>query len=565
MPQTLPAAHFSNVKAETPALDEVTSEYGRLEAAWEAAADAQARISVYTRWDELRRQLGTWEALTTLRFDQDTRNPVHKAAREFRDELSPKLTALENQMKRRLLSSPNRKDLEARIGGHAFALWDADLTAFSPAIEADLTEEARLGAQYVELIAGAQLALNGKTVNLAGVEPFAQSPDRDVRHRAQQTKWEYFTRHGSEFDRIYDELVTLRHSMARKLGFENFIGLGYKRMHRVDYDQRDVERYRDQVARDVVPLAIEIMQRRAKRLGLSALSFWDEQIFDPSGNPTPQGNHDWIVQRGLEVMSEMDPSLGEFYGMMVDKGLLDLVTRDGKAGGGYCTSFPNYGLPYIFANFNGTHGDVHVLIHEMGHAFQDWQSRALPAYDYLWPSSESAEIHSMSMEYLASPYVERFFGTDGARYREQQLADAILFLPYGVAIDHFQHLVYADPQASPQQRHAMWQQMEARYLPWRDYGDLSYLAKGGLWQAKEHTYRAPFYYIDYTLALCCALQFWIRSRQDFPKAMADYIALCRRGGEAAFRDLARSANLVSPFEDGALAAVVAEARAELVS
>ncbi|HEV2037759.1 MAG TPA: M3 family metallopeptidase, partial [Candidatus Eremiobacteraceae bacterium] len=219
--------------------------------------------------------------------------------------------------------------------------------------------------------------------------------------------------------------------------------------------------------------------------------------------------------------------------------------------------------PYIFANFNGTHGDVHVLVHEMGHAFQDWKSRRLPAYDYLTPTYESAEIHSMSIEYLTSPFMEQFFGSDAERYRRQQLEEGLVFLPYGVAVDHFQHLIYAAPDATPEERHRMWRLMETRYMPWRRYGDLEYWAKGGMWQAKQHIYQVPFYYIDYALAMCCALQFWARSRADYQDAVADYVALCARGGEAPFKELVHSANLASPFEEGALARVADEARSAL--
>lgn len=167
----------------------------------------------------------------------------------------------------------------------------------------------------------------------------------------------------------------------------------------------------------------------------------------------------------------------------------------------------------------------------------------------------------MSLEYLSWPEMERFFGDDADAYRREHLLDALLFLPYGVAVDHFQHLVYAQPSATPAERHAMWQDVERRYLPWRAYGDLGYASRGGLWQEKRHIYVAPFYYIDYTLALCCALQFWVRAQTDRAEALDAYVRLCGRGGEAPFGELVRSAGLRSPFEPGALADVIAAAAA----
>ena len=110
-----------------------------------------------------------------------------------------------------------------------------------------------------------------------------------------------------------------------------------------------------------------------------------------------------------------------------------------------------------------------------------------------------------------------------------------------VCVDHFQHEIYAHPEASPAERHAMWARLEKIYLPWADYGDLAFLSKGGRWQAKPHIYGSPFYYIDYTLAQCCAMQFWVKSRRDYAGTMEAYVALCARGGSAPFQDLVRSA------------------------
>ncbi|MDE2571760.1 MAG: M3 family oligoendopeptidase [bacterium] len=554
---------FSEIRVETPTLEGVRDVYAQINAALDRASTPQERQAAIRRWDELRRSLNAWESMANLNFEQDSRNQAYKAARDYCDELSPKLTAFDVELKRRLLADAQRPQLEQSFGRTAFALWEADVTAFEPAIEQELVQESRLSAQYTEIIASAQIAFDGKQLNLAGLAPYREDADRPTRHRAELAFWRFYGDNRAELDRIYDELVKLRHTMARKLGYENYISLGYKRMHRIDYDQRDVERYRDQIAHEVVPLAQRVIERRAQRLDLERAMFWDERIADPRGNARPKGDLPWIMARCQEAFTQMHPELAAFFRLMTDGHFIDMENRPGKAGGGFCTSFPTAGMPFIFGNFNGTAHDVEVLVHEMGHAFQSYRSRALPLSDYLWPTSESAEIESMGLEYLAHPQMERFFGKDAERFREEHLSDAFLFLPYGVAVDHFQHMVYANPDATPAERHHMWQQMEQRYLPWRQYGDLQHAAQGGLWQEKRHIYHSPFYYIDYTLAQCCALQFWARSRQDYTAAMHDYVALCSRGGEAPFQTLARGANLKSPFDEGVLTGVVAEARSAL--
>jgi len=545
---------------EMPTLEWVAEEYEGIHASLNAAENSLDWEVALRRWDDLRRHLSSWSELTYLRFNQDTQNELYKAARDYCDQLTPKLMALEVNMKHRLLASPYRFELEQALGQQAFLLWEADITAFDPAIELDLVRESQLTAAYTQLLAAAELEFAGDRVNLAGIQRYTQDANREVRYQAEKIRWEFFQQHRATLDQLYHELVQLRHQMAQTLGYDNYIGLGYRRMHRLDYTQADVERYREQVLEVVVPLANQIVQRQAEQLHLQELQFWDESVLDLQGNPVPLGDEDWILEQVQAMFDAMSETLGEFFQMMVDCRLLDLKTRPAKGGGACCKSFATHALPFIFANFNGTKSDVQIFAHELGHAFQVWQSRHSPICDYLWPTLESAEIHSLSLEFLTFPYMERFFGPQAERYRRSCLAEAFLFLPYGVAVDHFQHLVYANPGATPQQRHQMWQDMEARYLPWRRYGDLTYPAQGGLWQEKLHIYCFPFYYIDYTLAMCCALQFWAKGERDYRGALSDYIALCQRGGSASFQELTRSAKLVSPFEPGALTQVAEQAR-----
>ena len=495
---------------------------------------------------------------------KDTANADYKRAREERDEMTPRITELDVAMKQALLSHPLRAEVEPMVGQQAFALWEVDVLAFDPAIKDELVRESKLEGEYVELLASAEFEFLGETLNISTIAKHRQSADRQIRHDAAALLWAWFGDNGEQLDRIFDDLVGLRTTMARKLGFKDYVEMGYKRMNRIDYDRADVERFRGAVRDHVVPLAIELCAEQKERLGVDKLMSWDQPVMDPTGNPAPKGDHDWMVARAQEMFDDMGGGLGDFYRRMNGGGFLDLKSRKGKAGGGFCTSFPTEGMPFIFANFNGTKDDVEVFTHEMGHAFQCYQSREHTPMDILWPTMESCEIHSMSLEFLTWPHMDKFFGEeDGERFRRVHLTEGLLFLPYGVAVDHFQHEVYSNPEATPTERHAMWQEMERTYLPWGDWGDLSYPAMGGRWQLQRHIYRVPFYYIDYTLAQTCAMQFWARAESDRAGAMEAYVALCKRGGEAPFQDLARSAGLISPFDEGCLADVVDKARAAL--
>ena len=558
------AERFSDISAASPDFTELRAQYDTLENRIERAATVEEAVDAFYAWEAFRRRFSTWSALTELRFQQDTKNERYRAESDKLNELRPKVTGIDVAMKRKFLASPLRAQLEDELGAYVFERWELDVTAFDPVIEPHAVAESQLEDEYVRLLASAEFDFRGERLNLPTIGKYAEHRDREARREAAVIKWQFFSRNRHTLDRIYDDLVKLRDRMAKELEFHNFIELGYRRMMRTDYGPAEVARYREAIVREIVPLAERIVYAQARELGLDEVMLWDEHVFSKNGSPKPPQAYDGMLDAARHVFGGVDREVGGFAGMMMQRDLLDLQSRDGKAGGGFCTSFPTYGLPYIFANFNGTTHDVNVLLHEMGHAFQAYSSRAMPVSEYLVPTYEACEVHSMSMEFLSWPHLERFFGADAQRYRIQHLKSSLLFLPYGAAVDHFQHFVYENPEASPETRHAFWKQLEATYLPWRRYDGIEHLEHGGYWQLQRHIYGMPFYYIDYTLALCCALQFWTRSLDDYEGALRAYTQLCRRGGELPFQSLVRSAGLHSPFEEGVLH-YVADRAAEVVA
>ncbi|MFT5284834.1 MAG: M3 family oligoendopeptidase [Planctomycetota bacterium] len=564
MSQSAPVApNFEDVAASIPDLESLSKTADSICDRMNSAAAAAECVELLREWDLKRCEVGTYDALVSLRFHQDTANATNKAAQDAWDAASPRWTELEVMVKRVLLAHPLRSEIEAVVGAQAFALWESDALAFDATIKENLARELALGSEFTELKAGAKLTFRGEALNLSTIRKYRQSADRELRHGSEQVFWSWYAEQAGTLDRIFDDLVKVRTDAAHKLGFENFIDLGYKRMCRVDYNQSDVEQFRAEIQKEVVPLCVELIKRQTKDLEVESLMAWDEYVLDLRGNPLPKGDRAWMVDRAVEMFDDMGNELGGFFRTMNGGGFMDLDSRDGKAGGGFCTSFPTHGMPYIFANFNGTKGDVEVLTHEIGHAFQNYCSKDLWPSDYHWPTYESAEVHSMGLEFLTWPHMDSFFKEDGERFRQTHLTESLLFLSYGTAVDHFQHLIYAKPMVSPAERHEMWLEMEQLYMPWRQWGDLAHAAGGGRWQDQSHIYQSPFYYIDYVLAQTCALQFWAQAEVDRPKTMKAYVALCQRGGSAPFQDLVRGAGLTSPFDSGCLRDVVQRARETL--
>ncbi len=561
----IPPLKFEDIPYHRPDIEQLQRAFDRLMAQWDAAQTAAEQSALLAQINALRRQYSSMYSLCYIRHTADTRDAFYEAENRYFDSTLPQFEALNDRLYRALLTSPFRSALEERWGKHLFTLAEAALRAFQPGMEGELQEENTLSSEYTRLKANAQIEFEGSTYNLSSLAPLEQSDCRETRRAAAAARWAFFAENAERLDDIFDRMVHTRHRIAQHLGAENFIPVAYARLRRSDYTPDMVAIFRQQIRDQIVPIASELYERQRRRLRLEHLYYYDEDYLFLSGNPKPIGTPQEIVASAAQMYEELSPETHAFFQQMLRANLLDLLNRDGKATGGYCTYIPLYQAPFIFSNFNGTSGDVDVLTHEAGHAFQVWSCRHLELDEYYWPTSEAAEIHSMSMEFFAWPWMSLFFGDEAEKYRYKHLTSALCFLPYAAAVDEFQHIVYQRPMLTPIQRKEVWQQLEAIYLPHRNYADNAFLLQGGFWQRQNHIYNSPFYYIDYALAQICAFQFWKRSREDRAAAWADYLELCRAGGSRSFVDLVRLARLHSPFKTDSVQSVIGEVRRYLDS
>ncbi|MCM3748516.1 M3 family oligoendopeptidase [Paenibacillus pasadenensis] len=556
---------FSEYRYERPDRDAVTSAFKEKISAIRNAASLEEQLDAISAVNKLRSEIDSMFQLVYIRHSVNTNDEFYKAEQDYADETGPIIQEYVTDYYRAITESVYRDGLEERFGTQLLRSAELALKTFKPEIIEDLQLENKLTTEYGQLIASAKIQFDGEERTLSQLTPYTQSTDRDVRRSASEAVFGFLSGNEQELDLLYDKLVKIRTAIAHKLGYPNYVQLGYDRLGRTDYDADMVANFRKQVREQIVPIAVRLAERQQARIGVDKLHYYDENFSFKSGNATPKGDPDWILEQGRRMYREMSPELDEFFQFMSEHELLDLLSRKGKESGGYCTYISEYESPFIFANFNGTSGDVDVLTHEAGHAFQVYMSRGHDVPEYFWPTMEAAEIHSMSMEFLAWPWMELFFKEDTDKYRFDHLASALMFIPYGVSVDEFQHFVYENPEASPAERKAKWREIEKVYRPYRSFDGNDFLERGGTWQKQSHIYQAPFYYIDYTLAQLCAFQFWKRSRENFDQAWQDYLALCRLGGSQSFTALARSAGLMSPFEDGAVTSVVGEIRSWLDS
>ncbi|MFN8321231.1 MAG: M3 family oligoendopeptidase [Chitinophagales bacterium] len=541
---------FSEMTYTRPDLDVMEKNFNSLLQQFDEAQNMEQQQAALEKINHLRGEFQTLASIASVRNSINTTDPFYEAEQEFFDVNEPVLKALNTKFYKSLGNSKFKDELKQKFGNQLFNIADVSMKVFDPSIIEDLKEENKLGTEYTKLVASAEIEFNGEKMTLPALSAFMESTDRETRRKAYLANHGFFAAHEKEFDEIYDKLVKVRTRIAHKLGYKNFVELAYLRMTRTDYNAKMVADFRAEVLKHVTPLAGKLRERQRVRIGVDKLKVYDYSHNFNSGNPKPKGTPEEIVANGLKMYAELSPETKEFFDFMVSNDLMDLVNKKGKAGGGYCTMFPQYKAPFIFANFNGTIGDVDVLTHEAGHAFQCFQSRNFAIEEYYWPTMEACEIHSMSMENLTYPWMNLFFKEDTDKYKFVHLSSNIQFLPYGVTVDEFQHVVYENPDMTPDERKAAWKTIEMKYRPWLDYDGLDYLERGGFWQRQAHIFRSPFYYIDYCLAQLCAFQFLSKSNKDFKAAWQDYLRLCNAGGSDSFLGLVKLANLQSPFEPG---------------
>ncbi|MHC8517300.1 M3 family oligoendopeptidase [Sporosarcina sp. ITBMC105] len=547
---------FEDYEYKRPDLPRIKEQFLDLLEQFKGATSFESQNEIIESINRINSNYSTQSNIMLIRSSIDTNDEFYQQEREYFDEIDPEFQELGTAFYKELVATPFRKQLEEKWGPQLFALADNAIKSFSPEILPLLQKENKLVSEYSKLVASAQIEFDGKTLTLAQLGPYAESTDRSVRKAAMEASFSFYEANGDSFDRIYDELVKVRHEIATTLGFNNFVELGYVRMNRIGYDAAMVKNFRDQVRDFIVPIANKLYKRQAERIGIESMKYYDQTLNFLSGNATPKGSPEWIIENGKKMYAELSPETDTFFRYMTEKNLLDLVAKKGKESGGYCTFIDDYDSPFIFSNFNGTSGDIDVLTHEAGHAFQVYSSRNIGIPEYVWPTYEGAEIHSMSMEFFTWPWMELFFQEETEKYKFAHLSSGLLFLPYGVAVDEFQHVIYENPEMSPTERKEAWKKIEKTYLPMRDYDGIPFLEAGGIWQRQSHIYQSPFYYIDYTLAQICAFQFWKRSFENREEAWNDYLHLCKLGGSKPFTELVKEANLLSPFEDGSVESVI---------
>ncbi|MCT4605935.1 MAG: M3 family oligoendopeptidase [Marinisporobacter sp.] len=548
---------FTQYQYKRPNIKTFEEQFNQLLNAFIEAKNYKEQDELMGEINTLRNEFESMEQIAYIRHTINTEDVVYEEEQKYFDENGPIYEGLVAKYYAALVDSKYKDNLKEKWGEQIFHIAKLKVKSFSQEIVEDLKLENRLMSEYTKLLSSAKIPFEGEERTIPQLRPFQMSKDLEMRKSANEAKYKFFKENEEKFDEIYDNLVKVRTRMAKKLGYENFVELGYDRMLRTDYNKELVKNLREQVKEYIVPLATKLREKQRERLNLEKLNYYDEILTFLDGNAKPKGDAEEILEAGKKMYAGLSHETKVFFEYMMEHELMDVLSKKGKSPGGYCTYIAKYKAPFIFSNFNGTADDIDVLTHEAGHAFQVYESKEFEISEYNFPTLEACEIHSMSMEFFTYPWMDLFFH-EVDQYKFGHISEAFLFIPYGVVVDEFQHEIYENPDMSPKERKTIWRQIEKKYLPHRDYEDNEFLKAGGYWYQQGHIFKNPFYYIDYVLAEICAFQFFKKSKEDFDHAWKDYLRLCKAGGSKSFLKLVELANLESPFGEKSIKSVAGE-------
>ena len=549
---------FRDLEYVRPNIEEVLKVLDEKIEAFKNANSYEEMKEAYFSFEEAMSHFSTISTIASIRADMNTADEFYKGEEEFYNESFFKIVLKEKELSELLVASKFKDEFKKEYGDQILKDIEANIKLNSPEIEEESVKIAKLVSSYSRKVAECKTVFRGEECNFYGLLKHMLDNDRNIRKEAMHAWSDLYASVADELDDIYKELCELRRSQADKLGFDNYIDMAYLNMNRYDYGPKEVEKFRDAVKKYIVPLANELHEAQKERLGIDKLRYYDENLYFKEGNPEPNKTMQEMVDAAQKTYSELSKETKEYFDFMVEYELYDLETRPNKHMGGYCTSLPDYKAPFIYSNFNGTSADMQVLTHEAGHAFEGFMaSRNQPLMSYYWSTSDINEIHSMAMEFFTDKWYGLFYeGNDGDRYRYEHLVESICNIPYLVSVDEFQHRVFEGGEKSKEDLRKIWKEIEEKYMPWRDYDGDEFLEGGAFWMQKQHIFMYPFYYVDYALAMLCALQFFVRMQSDFDGAWQDYLHLCKLGGSKGYNELLKEANLGSPFEEKTIENVI---------
>jgi oligoendopeptidase F len=543
---------------------EIEAYYHELESRAVTADNVEAWLADWSslgeRIEELYARLAVATSINTADKEADER------MNKFLDGIFRNVMAAEQKLKEKLLASK----LEPQGFEIPLRNMRAEDGLFRAANLPLLADQQKLAIRYDKIYGAQTVQWEGQEVTLTRLSMNFQQPDRERREKAWKLKAARQLADVEAINELWVKFMDVRARIAQNAGKPSYREYTWQQKLRFDYTPADCKSFAAAIEQVVVPAATRIYEKRKQALGLETLRPWDlvDGWFNrpaPAADAAslkPFASIEELKQGVSNIFHRLDPVLGGYFDTMIAEGLTDLGNRKNKAPGAYCTSYTSIRKPFIFVNAVGIHGDVMSTLHESGHAFHVFETAGIPYLQQLAVPMEFAEVASMGMELLASPYLTRqnggFYSESEAAYaRMGHLEGMILFWPFMAVVDLFQQWAYENPAAGadPTACNAKWGELWDRFLPGVDWSGLEEIKMTG-WQRKLHIHTSPFYYVEYGLAQLGAVQVFGNALRDQAGAVAAYRKALSLGGTATLPQLFASAGARFAFDPAILKTAV---------
>ncbi|MGA2505440.1 MAG: M3 family oligoendopeptidase [Anaerolineales bacterium] len=508
--------------------------------------------SVGERLDEMYSRLAVGTSVNTADKEAEARMNA------YLDDIFPNVMAAEQRLKEKLLASklqPREFEIPLRnMGAEADLFRESNLPL--------LADQQKLAIEYDKIFGAQTVNWEGEEITLTRLALNFQQSDRPRREKAWRLKADRQLADRKAINDLWQKFIDVRARIAKNADKPSFREYSWVQRLRFDYSPEDCKSFEATIEKVVVPAATRIYQKRKQDLGLDTLRPWDlvDGWFSRPAPPAnlsqlkPFATIDELKSKTSAIFHHVDPVLGGYFDRTVSEGLTDLDNRKNKAPGAYCTSYTFIRKPFIFVNAVGTHEDVMTTLHESGHSFHIYETANVPYVQQLAVPMEFAEVASMGMELLASPFLTTADGgfyseSEAARARVEHLEGMILFWPFMAVVDAFQQWVYENSKAGADTAACdkKWGELWDRYIPGVDYSGLEEVKVTG-WHRKLHIHEVPFYYVEYGLAQLGAVQIFGNARSDQAQAVAAYRKALSLGGKVTLPELFSAARAKFAFD-----------------
>ena len=181
---------------------------------------------------------------------------------------------------------------------------------------------------------------------------------------------------------LYLRLTALLRAQAEEAGFDSYSEYAYQAHYAREYGPGDIARLRETVRERLAPLYVRCVRALDERRPP-----WDDDDV-PSG--------DEILAALAAHMGEVSPELTEAMDFLLRSGFFCVGSGDELYDGGFTTTLPAYGAPFLF-NRVGTRFDAfQSTVHEFGHFNAAYHDPTPALYQYA--GTDLSELQAQGLE-----------------------------------------------------------------------------------------------------------------------------------------------------------------------